>query len=113
MKKIFILIFLSFCSDIVFSAAPGTWTPASEISHIFIEGGDDNPILTIVLANDPSDDYKPALCKSHYLNADLSSDKGKSLYSLVLASKLSGKSLSFTFSECYADRPKINQVRFQ
>jgi len=113
MKKRFIPFCLAFYSGTVLSASAGDWTVASEINKIFIEGGNDNPILTLELKNDPSDDYKPQDCKSHYLNADLSSDKGKALYSLVLALKLSGKPVSFTFSGCFSDRPKINQVRFE
>jgi hypothetical protein len=52
MKNVFVLFVSVLClSNFASAASPGSWTPASEIQNICIEGSDAKPLVTITLIN--------------------------------------------------------------
>ncbi len=111
-KTILGVFIIIMCTPVVaMAASPGSWTPGSEIQNVFIEGTDENPLVTITLVDDPSDDYKPSECPSHFLSASLTTEKGASLLSVLLAAKMASKSISFSFTSCSGTRPLIKLIR--
>lgn len=92
------------------AAAPGEWIPSTKIKNLFVEGSDESPVAVLTL-NAAHDEYKPEACQSAYITFSLVSEKGKSLYSAVLAAKLAEKNVSFTMQSCSGNRPIASRIR--
>ena len=108
LKNIFITSLL-FISSYSYSAA-GSWSPYSKISNIFIEGSDTVAVATITFATNIPDSYKNPSCLSNYITVDLSNEKGKAMYSHILAEELVDKEVRVTFPFCSAPRPLVHQL---
>jgi hypothetical protein len=108
-----LIVIFSLCLFSLMSLAdvsPGQWTGFSTINNLFIEGSDEDPMVIVEL-DSIDDGYKPDNCKSRYITFHFNTAKGKSLYSMILASKLSGKSISFALINCHNDRPLVSAIR--
>lgn len=109
MLKIVFIASLFLISNAAYSAA-GDWSPYSKISNIFIEGNDTVAIATITFATNIPDSYKNNDCLSNYITIDLSNEKGKSMYSLILAARLADKEVRVTLPFCSGPRPLVHQL---
>ena len=107
-KHIFTIALL-FMSANAFSAA-GDWTPKSKISNIDIEGNDIEHVATITFENAVPESYMNDACRSNYITVNLASEKGKSMYSLILAARLADKEVKVTLANCQGPRPLVGQI---
>jgi len=108
LRNIFITI-LFLVSSYTYSAA-GSWSPYSKISNIFIEGSDTVAVATLTFETNIPDSYKNPSCLSNYITIDLSNDKGRAMYSLVLAARLADKEIRVTLPFCSGPRPLVHQL---
>lgn len=107
-KKIFSLslILISTCSH----SSPGSFTPFAKLSSVIIEGSDEAPVATIRFEGGIDSSYKNEACQSEHITVDISSEKGKSMYSMILSARMAGKEIRVTLPFCSGNRPLVNSV---
>ena len=113
LKRVVVSVFAAMLSMQALSGSPGTWAPSKTIGQLFIEGDDTNPRLTILTSSNIDPSYMPSDCQSTYLNVNLNTEKGKSLYSMLLAAKMANKMVAFVFTSCTGSRPNIHMMRLE
>ena len=107
-RKVLILG-LCLVSSYSYSAA-GQWSPYAKVSNIFIEGNDTAHVATLTFEPNIPDSYKNSSCLSNYITIDLSTEKGKSMYSLILAARMSDKKVRVSLPSCRGSRPLVHQL---
>lgn len=104
----FILVAICFTAH----ANPGSWIPEKrKILEVIVEGGEGGEAIIYFEGGLPAA-YIPSSCSASPNNTVyLNNDRGRSIYSLVLAAYLAGKPVTIALS-CNGSIPVINHIRF-
>jgi len=109
-KKASIYSLLLISTNCFAGANTGQFSAYTKIKNLFIEGSDISPVATLKFETNIPDAYKNDNCLSQYITIDLSTEKGKSMYSLALAAKMADKKIRVTLPFCSGTRPLVHSI---
>ncbi len=110
--KLYKYLFLSIiCLPMYCFSNPGSWTPSyQKIANILVEGGNTGSSALIVIEGGVPSTHIPSACNSGYNTADLTTEHGRSIYTLALAAYMSGKPVKMALA-CAGSRPFITHLK--
>ncbi|TQV69647.1 hypothetical protein FKG94_22910 [Exilibacterium tricleocarpae] len=111
LKSPLLIVSLLFFSGYI-SAAPGELMPvAKKIDSIMIQAGAVNPEALIVIEGGVPVTHIPSECNAPHNTVDLTTEHGKSVFSMALAARLAEKPVRLALScTSNGDRPLIKNI---